>query len=255
MKLNQEALEAGNAIPFQGAEWLTPLVFMIVLGTVLLNATTASFIAKLLGVKIATSNGTLIVGASKASRLIASYMKSQNQPVALLDSNPTNVAKANEEGLQAFHANIYSDEIRDNIELNHMGFLMALTGSNDVNKFAINKLGANFGENGSFRIISSDEKNDATSIPEHGLFSPTDDFINFSEVARDYPSFHEIPLTSQENYEGVIDELNKLEKCIPVFVKDKEGALRIIGSNSKNEKILEGDILVYMGKTLPKPSE
>lgn len=252
MKLNEEALAVGEGIPFPGAEWLTPLVFMIVLGTVLLNATTASLIAKLLGVKIADSNGTLIVGASKASRLIASYMKSQNQPVALIDSNPTNIAKSNEEGLVAFQGNIYTDDIRDNIELNNMGYLMALTGSNDVNKFAINKLGANFGENGSFRIISSDEKNDTTSIPTQGLFSPTDDFINFSEVARDYPNFHEEPLNSQENYEALIDQLNAFEKCIPTFIKNKEGALRIIGSNSKLEKVLEGETLVYMGKPLQK---
>ncbi len=250
MKLNAEAVELGNVVPFPGAEWLTPLVFMIVLGTVLLNATTASLIAKLLGVKITKSNGTLIVGASKASRLLAGYMKSQNLPVALIDSNPTNVAKANEEGLQAYQVNIYADEIRDNIELNNMGYLIALTGSNDVNKFAINKLGENFGENGTFRIISSEEKNDSTSIPEQGLFSPTDDFINFSEVARDYPAFHEVEVESQDKYEAIIDQLNTLEKCIPVFIKNKEGSLRIIGSNSKKEVIADGDALVYMGKPL-----
>src|SRR5699024_973474 len=39
---------ARQGIP--GAEYITPLVFMIVLGTVLLNATTARGVAKLLGV-------------------------------------------------------------------------------------------------------------------------------------------------------------------------------------------------------------
>ena len=34
----------------EGAEYITPLVFMIVLGTVLLNATTARFFAKILRV-------------------------------------------------------------------------------------------------------------------------------------------------------------------------------------------------------------
>jgi NhaP-type Na+/H+ or K+/H+ antiporter len=52
MNLNTEALSEGLAAPFPGAELITPLVFMIVLGTVLLNATTAGFIAGLLGVKI-----------------------------------------------------------------------------------------------------------------------------------------------------------------------------------------------------------
>ena len=39
------------------SEFITPLVFMIVMGTVLLNATTARFIAKSLGVFLKKSNG------------------------------------------------------------------------------------------------------------------------------------------------------------------------------------------------------
>ena len=41
---------------------------MIVLGTVLLNATTARVVSKLLGVTLETSDGILIVGSNAASR-------------------------------------------------------------------------------------------------------------------------------------------------------------------------------------------
>jgi NhaP-type Na+/H+ or K+/H+ antiporter len=57
------------AIP--GAEYITPLVFMVVLGTVILNATTARIIARMLGILLQKSNGILILGATKASRIIA----------------------------------------------------------------------------------------------------------------------------------------------------------------------------------------
>ena len=53
-----------------GAEYITPLVFMVVLGTVLLNATTARLVAKALGVFLMKSDGILIIGASQLSRLI-----------------------------------------------------------------------------------------------------------------------------------------------------------------------------------------
>ena len=46
-----------------GAEYITPLVFMIVLGTVLLNATTARLFAQLVGVFLKNSQGILIIGA------------------------------------------------------------------------------------------------------------------------------------------------------------------------------------------------
>lgn len=74
-----------------GAEYITPLVFMIVLGTVLLNATTARLFAKLVGVFLKKSEGILIVGASSVSRLIASYLVKNGKRVVLVDSNPKHV--------------------------------------------------------------------------------------------------------------------------------------------------------------------
>ena len=59
----------------EGAEYITPLVFMIVLGTVLLNATTARFFAKILRVFLKKSGGILIFGASEVSQLLGQYLK------------------------------------------------------------------------------------------------------------------------------------------------------------------------------------
>jgi len=251
MMMNSKAISEGLAAPFPGAELLTPLVFMIVLGTVLLNATTAGIVAGLLGVKITQSNGTLIIGGSKAARLIASYIQKCGLSVAVLDNNPTNIYKAKEEGLPAFQANIFSDEIRDNIELNNMGFLMALTGSNEVNSFAMNKLSENFGENGSYRLLTADEKSNKSN-PKNGLFSPTDDFINFAEAARDYPTFHEVEVRSSEDLQSKLNELYKEEKSIPVFLKSSDQKLTILGSHAVgSNELKEGDHLVYLGKEIP----
>src|SRR5699024_1703029 len=57
-----------------GAEYVMPLVFMLILGTVLLNATTANIMAKKLGVFLEKPQGILLVGASRAARLIAYYL-------------------------------------------------------------------------------------------------------------------------------------------------------------------------------------
>ena len=74
-----------------GAEYITPLVFMVVLGTVILNATGAGLIAKWLGVLLEKSNGILVVGAHRASRLIGKYLKENGKHVILIDSNTGNI--------------------------------------------------------------------------------------------------------------------------------------------------------------------
>ncbi|SDD74283.1 sodium/proton antiporter, CPA1 family [Pricia antarctica] len=234
-----------------GAEYITPLVFMIVLGTVLLNATTARVFAKMVGVFLTKSEGILILGASKASRLIADYIHRNNRHVVLIDNNQNNVAKATKLGLEALTANIYSDTLTDNIELNDIGYLMALTGNSDINEYAIEKFTKQFGENGSFRLVNAEEMNDPENNPKEGLFSHTDDFIKMTETARKYPAVHEIELKDEEHYEGLIEMIKAENYTIPILLKTPEGDLKIISSYSTEfNDITEGSKLVYLGKII-----
>lgn len=233
----------------EGAQYITPLVFTIVLGTVLLNATTARLFAKLLGVFLKNSSGILIVGASQFSRLIAQYLQKNDRHVVLIDSNRENVETATEMGLEAQEANIFAENLSDNIEFSDIGYLMALTGSKEVNKHAIERFRNQLGENGAFRLITPDEMLEPDYQPLEILFSKKDDYINLMEVARDYPKINEIPLVSHDQFLEELKELNEVKDTIPVFIKDLEGDLIII-ANFKNEdiKIEEGYKLVYLGK-------
>ncbi|WP_179344586.1 cation:proton antiporter [Winogradskyella ursingii] len=235
----------------EGAEYITPLVFVIVLGTVLLNATTARLFARMVGVFLKQSNGILIVGASKVSRLLGHYLETHGRHVVLIDSNQSNIAKAKELGLEALNVNIYSDNLMDNIELNDVGYLMAMTGSSDINKYALNKFSKQFGENGSFRLVTSDEMKNPEKNPKGGLFSLKDDYIRLSEVTRTYPSIQEIEIRDKEHYDSLLEMINKDENMIPVFIKDGEGDIHIISTyNMDIDGIAEGYMLVYLGKPL-----
>lgn len=234
-----------------GAEYITPLVFMIVLGTVLLNATTARLFAKTVGVFLKKSEGILILGASEVSRLIGKYLKDNDRHVVLIDSNQTNIQLSQALGLEAINTDIYSETLGDNIELNDIGYLMALTGSANINEYAIDKFGKQFGENGSFRLITVDEMNDPTNIPSEGLFSHTDDFTILTEAAHKYPEIHEVEIHDRGHYEALIEATNKAHDTIPLFVKDKHGVLEIISSDNKAiDKVEKGYQLVYLGKVI-----
>ena len=244
LKLVQEGVE--------GAEYITPLVFMIVLFSVLLNAATARLFAQLVGVFIKNSEGILIIGASNVSRLIGKYLQDNKRHVVLVDNNSDNVKKARDMGLEAIVGSVYSDDLMDNIELNDVGYLMAITGNSDINRTAINKFKKQFGERGSYRVISSDEMNDPEKSPPEGLFSQTDDFIKLSDVSRRYPNIHEEPLNSREHYEGLVEISKTDPDIIPLFVKTSTGNLIIIPSQSADVEIEEGYYFVYLGKKIQK---
>lgn len=241
LKLAKEGVE--------GAEYITPLVFMVVLGTVLLNATTARLFAKLVGVFLNKSEGILIVGASKVSRLLGHYLENNNRHVVLIDSNQSNISKAKELGLEAINTNIYSDKLLDNIELNDVGYLMALTASSDINKYAINKFSKQFGENGSFRLVTTSEMQNDIKIPKEGLFSHTNDYNSLANLTRKYPSIQEIEIESKEHYVDLIKITEKDRDIIPLFIKDDNNQLSIIPADNKEIKnFKEGYRLVYLGK-------
>ncbi|MCI2228307.1 cation:proton antiporter [Polaribacter sp. MSW13] len=233
----------------EGAEYITPLVFMIVLGTVLLNATTARLFAKMVGVFLKSSNAILIIGASNPARIIANYLKEKGKRVVLIDSNKKFIETALENGLEAFTVNIYDDDLTDNIELNDVGYLLAMTGSEAVNEYAINSFSKSFGEHGAYRLATSKEIRSTDSVNNNHLFTPKDDYINLSEAFRDSPKIYEVEIANEEEYNKMFSKLFNELKSVPLFVK-KDEELYFISEFEKSEKTKENCKLIYLGKNI-----
>ncbi|MDG1172119.1 MAG: sodium:proton antiporter [Polaribacter sp.] len=232
-----------------GAEYITPLVFMIVLGTVLLNATTARFFAKMVGVFLKKSDAVLFVGASKPVRLIAKFLKNKGKRVILIDSNKSFIQEALDSDIEAFKVDVYDDELANNIELNDVGYLIALTGSDQVNMHALNKFSENFGEQGTYKLASSKEITEASDSDRESFFTPHDDYINLSEAYRENPIINEVNISNQKEYNSLLEVLSKEEKSIPLFVENKQG-IYLLPEFEKNKFAKEDITLFYLGKVV-----
>ncbi len=232
-----------------GAEYITPLVFMIVLGTVLLNATTARMFAKVIGVFLKTSDSILFVGASRPIQLIAKHLKEKGKSVVLIDANSNFIEQATNDGLEALKVDIYDDDLTDNIELNDVGYLIALTGSDMVNKHALNNFSEHLGEHGAYKIASSKEIVEATALERKSFFTPNDDYINLSEAYRENPSILEVEIKTAADYNNILELFSKEEKSIPLFVENEKG-IYWIPEFEKTAEVKENLILSYLGKKL-----
>lgn len=235
----------------EGAEYITPLVFMVVLGTVIVNATSAKWVANRLGVGFQKTEGILIIGANVASRKIASYIKKHNKHVVLVDSNKLAIENAQEMGLEAYEVDIYSDDFSDWVPISDIGYLIALTASSEVNKYALEHFGPTYGNKGSFRLLTFQEMQlPENERPENGLFSCTDDFINLVEVARDYPYMHEVPVTDLKDFETKLDKISCQQTSIPILLNEADGDIKIIPSDYKQINYEANSKIVYLGKKL-----
>ncbi|MDO6743900.1 sodium:proton antiporter [Tenacibaculum soleae] len=233
-----------------GAEYITPLVFMIVLGTVLLNATTARLFAKMIGVFLKKSNAIMIIGASDMARLIAVYLKKNNRRVVIIDSNKDNIEKAKNEGLESFQVNIYDDNLTDNIEFNDVGYLLSVTGSDSINKYAISNFSNTFGEQGAYRLASSQEIITKEYENKAQLFTIKDDYLNLMDTVREFPEIHETLVNSIEEYKKKINEIYAELKSIPILMKNKNNEILLISEFEKKVTTIENWKLVYLGKEL-----
>ena len=91
---------------------------------------------------------------------------------------------------------------------------------------------------------------DPENNPDIGLFSQTDDYINISEVVRDYPRINEIQIESKTHYLDIMEATRNEIKSIPVFVKDTNNEIHIIPSDHGKLNVEAGYKLMYLGKKL-----
>ncbi|MFK8104647.1 MAG: cation:proton antiporter [Saprospiraceae bacterium] len=234
-----------------GAEYLTPLVFMVVLGTVLLNATTARFVAKKLKVNLEASDGVLIIGANLAARIIAKFLHDRGRHVELIDSNEESVNKALKMGLKASVGSIYQDDLSQNIDLLDVGYLLSLTSSQGINAYAVDRFREDFGENGTFRLLTSDEVNLVKDqLPAVAAFSRGVDFINLNELARDKPNIYSLVIKSKTHFDNLLSIVNKPHISVPLFLQKQNGTLEILPAHHETISVEIGDQIIYMGEEL-----
>lgn len=232
-----------------GSEYITPMVFMIVLGTVLLNATTARLFAKLVGVFLKSSDAIMFVGASNAAQLIASYLRDKGKRVILIDSNQHFIQQALDADLEALRVNVYDDDLADNIELNDVGYLLAISGSDAVNQHALQRFSTDFGEHGAYKLATSKELKNASASDREGFFTPNDDYINLSEAFRENPEILTAEIANEKEYETIFKLLSNEEKSIPLFIETAKG-IYLVAEFEKAKLPKENLVLSYLGKSI-----
>jgi NhaP-type Na+/H+ or K+/H+ antiporter len=94
---------AESGIP--GGEGLEALVFLVIAGTVVLQGASASFVARLLGLRRPTNRGYAILGANALARLFARRLKAAGHAVVMMDANQDSAREAEEEGLRVVFGN------------------------------------------------------------------------------------------------------------------------------------------------------
>jgi len=122
-----------ESVGLEGASAIVPLVFLIIIGTVVIQSLTAGPWATFLGVKQGANEGLLMFGASKFSRELATILISKNVKVLLADNNWDSIRKARMENIPVYFGNPASEHATNYMDLSGIGRVLVMSPYRQLN--------------------------------------------------------------------------------------------------------------------------
>jgi hypothetical protein len=224
-------------IGFPHSDSIVPLTFQVIIGTVALYGLTAPYVARWL--KLATPNpqGILFAGAPPWVRAITKVLADEGFRVTLVDSNWSNVTAARKEGLTAHYANILSENLMHDIELDGIGKILAMTPNDEVNSLSALHFVDIFGRSEVYQLPSI-KKSSAQRrgvMPQHlhgrYLFDASATYEYFSDRFRSGARVKKTPLSDEFGF----DNFRKIygSTALPLFIITESGRLLVCTADAR----------------------
>lgn len=134
------------------AHLLVPLVFVLILSTVVAHGFSLPFVAKRLRLAATKNNGVLIVGASLWSIELAKTLVAENIPVIIADTSWHKLKHARLEGLNVYYGQVLSEEAEERLDLSEIGYVLALSDNDAFNALVCARFAHELGRNRVFQL-------------------------------------------------------------------------------------------------------
>jgi NhaP-type Na+/H+ or K+/H+ antiporter/mannitol/fructose-specific phosphotransferase system IIA component (Ntr-type) len=116
------------------ASFVESFTYSVIIGTIVLQGSTAGWLVRRLGLQREQPNGWLIIGAHGLARKLAEFIHGKSQvPVVLIDSNTRAVKQARDLGLTSIMADARDVALHERQELRAVGNVLAFTDNEDLN--------------------------------------------------------------------------------------------------------------------------
>lgn len=162
-----------DALGVAGAEALVPLVFTLIVGTVILQSATARPLAVWLKVAEPEPRGVLIFGSDRVARAIGKALDEAGFRVVLADDDWDGIRLARMEGLATFFGNPASPHAGRHLDLTGIGRLLAVSTHRERNSLACVHYRQEFGREKVYRLrnLTPQENTDRAALAD-GLLAP-----------------------------------------------------------------------------------
>jgi NhaP-type Na+/H+ or K+/H+ antiporter len=216
------------------ADRLVPLVFAVIVCTVLVYGLGAKPLARWLGLTAKGSGGFVIAGANELARAIAEALQQESRMVLLVDTNPANISAARLANLGTFPQSATSEGVLERVEGSGINQLLALTPNEEVNALAALHFSRIFGRSNVYQLApEAREAKEGKQKVSHELsgrvlFAPNLTYESLATRIARGAKIKRTKFSAEFTYERY-NEMNK--GATPLFLINEAGDLLVITSD------------------------
>jgi NhaP-type Na+/H+ or K+/H+ antiporter len=214
-----------------GGEVLVPLVFILIIGTVVLQSATARPLAHWLKVAEPEPHGALIFGSDAVARAIGKALNEAGFHVLLADDDWDGVRRARMEGLATFYGSPASAHAERNLDLAGIGQMFGLSTHRERNSLACLHYQQEFGRDKVYRLrnLAPQETNTRAALADRlsvsVLFDDAMTHTRFAELLARGWRIKSTGLTATFDWPHFIEQYGSTSLLL--FAVDEKNVLRV----------------------------
>ena len=228
-----------EALGMHDARALVPLVFILIIGTVVLQSATARPLARWLKVSEPDPDGVLVFGSDAVARAIAKVLRDAGFRVVLADDAWEGVRLARMDGLATFFGNPASSYAERNLDLTGIGTLLALSTQRERNSLVCVHYRQEFGRDRVYllRVLPPQESNGRTTfagtLMAPPLFAEDMTHARFAELLEQGWRIKSTRLSATFDWPHFIEQYGS--GTVLLFGVDEKGVLRVVSAHREVE--------------------
>lgn len=218
------------------AELLVPLVFFIIITTVVIQSITAKPLATLLSARLPEANGVLIFGGNRFGRMLAVELQKNDVPVCIADTNWDLIRQCRMDNIPVYFGNPASEHADRHLELAPYGNMLVLSPYQQLNPIVAMHFNYVMGKD-KVKGLKLKEMSDRPSHQQNKEFVDSfdlfDESVTFGKVAGYIAKgavIKSTTLSEAYSFEDYLKTYN--ERCVMLIAIEPNGRVHIDTSQS-----------------------
>lgn len=216
-------------VGIENAEFLGPMTFAVIVGTVAVYGLSANPVARALGLSQSNPQGVLFLGAQPLVRMMAQELMKHGFSTVVVDSNRNDIQAAEDRKIPSVHGNMLSDHVIDEIPFQGLGKVMAMTPNEEANSLAMFHFKEVFDREEMYQLPQQSEEGiePRQQLPNHfkgrTIFGKNISIDDLSYMCFRGATVESIAITKEFSYEDFKEKYR--ESAIPMFIVTRDKKL------------------------------